>query len=66
MILTLAAKKQGDNWKAATVLDNKFQDAFVEPTLGTILGESLGMILGQVYADGTTVTVTVEVVDAEF
>lgn len=62
-IVTLAARKTGESWEAALVLDNKFIRAFMgtpgEP-LSAVVGVALLAYMG-VRNTGTEITVTLNI-----
>lgn len=59
--ITVGAKRRDNEWRAAIVVDNELHDVMIEESLPNVLAESLGVVLGQTYAEGSEITVTVVV-----
>jgi hypothetical protein len=61
MVIQLVAKLRDEEWRAATILDNVFQDANVNSSLANVIGEALGPTMSQEFPEGTTFSLTVVV-----
>lgn len=57
MKLTVAAKRIGDKWEGALVVDNKFQRALVSDTLDDVVLRGLAVLFTIPRPEGTDVVV---------
>lgn len=65
MKLMVAAKRIGDKWEGAVVVDNKFQRAIVTDKLEGIVLRGVASLLMNNYPEGTDVLVDVTVEEAK-
>lgn len=58
MVITVPIKKYGEEWRGAVVVDNKFRDAVIDPSLGSVVARAIGAELTDEYPDGTEIVLT--------
>lgn len=59
--IVVAARKRGDKWRGALIVDNEFQDALVEESLTDVVLGAIAGVLSAEYPEGQEFNISVNI-----